>query len=804
MKRKQKLAIGANISTNPYATTISNNNYAARDKSFNYLKDLSKAKQISNIIPGVVNTIAGGISNNPELIKSGLSTTLSSLSAAPVDASSITNIYGYDNVDKYSTYTSGINPSVVAGGQSLIKGLKFGNGGKFKLDGGGAFGVIPSYTQLPDNTDYTTKAPMVPGQNYTSTPTSNGLNPMSLLAKLNPLDIGSNLQKAGMNEYGVITDSGSYLAGSILNPVGAFANWAGSGFHGQGYMKDRMGENIQNMTSENAMNKTNSTNAQQLSLDYNRLNNFNNKGGVSKMSLADGGIIPLASNAGELKGASHAQGGIDIAPNVEAEGGEVIQKSQRTGDTQVFSERDGFADVVKPLLEQKGMLEQQLQVASSHSLKLHKLHVDTKDALRKGTIARNMQKASDDVFMIKAAISQIDMQVEQIFAQQQQQNGNNTAQQPMQQGMAKGGRLARTGIEIPPPVNYPYSTEQTPQLYVEPVISTVGQSNIINNDVYNPRFTVPSDESLSLYNQSNVPYISNTTVQSNLAFKKQTGRQSKNIDTRINIPFDWSKVKLNGLQDVAIPLIENIEQSKLAGKMERVNIPKMEHLKYNPNEFRFNSDYELNKLYTNANDTTQELRKNSSNPYYANAMKANIMRDVNTKAGEVIDKNNKLNLEVLRENNAGFNRTNEYNLNIDNTNNQANYNKTMADLTRRGSILGNTTNRAIEFANNKRQLALDYKRLDTEGVKYANTIGTKWQDAILAGTANERVKNSLDILKTIGNKATLNNNETQALEDSWNEIVRHHKSNNLMLPNELVESMKQRGYEVNGYTFKKK
>jgi hypothetical protein len=671
-----------------------------------------------------------------------------------------------------------------------------------------------------------------------------------------PLSLGSGLMDNASDEYGVIDDMGSYTAGAVLNPIGFLGDKISTGFKSQSALRKERANKVMGMTNENLSNEQGIKDAQQYSTDYDRLRNFNNKGGKSVLNFAKGGR--LSSSSMELDGATHAQGGIDITNNVEAEDGEVLNKAGN-GDTQVFSEQLGYADAVKPLLQKKGELEKQLMLVAEGTVGLQKTYEKSKDNLRRGTVARNMQKSNDSIFMIKAAISQIDQQVQVIFAQQQKQNGQQTAEAQMR----NGGVIARNGIEIPPYTGnktlsddmydsdvymnwlntHDYSTFdeyaiQDRQFGITPLVGKPGYV------ARTPNYAVPYDESLNgihniayqtntpkteIYNTYNTPTNLDNRVKQGIngiinipqmPSKKITDIRTNLTNRPININSSnksdlvnaittntsttkESNLNLQDFQDATIPALEYMAQSKLASKMERVGIPKAEQLTYNPNDYRFNADSEINKLQTNANQTAGELRRNSSNPYYANAVRANLMKDVNAKTGDIYDKTNKLNLDITRENNAGFNRVNEANVNIRNNEKQANYNKTMADLTRRGSILGNTVNRTIEGANNKRALELDKMRLSTEAAKYAGTIGEKWSKAAVNGTIPQLVEQSIKTVEGLNTKATLNNKETQALENGWSNILKHYKDNNIAIPEEHIKSLNKLGYKVNGYTFAK-
>lgn len=82
-------------------------------------------------------------------------------------------------------------------------------------------------------------------------------------------------------------------------------------------------------------------------------------------SRAKGGTLSrLSSDTTEVKGPSHADGGVDLPDGNEVEGGETIK-----GDY-VFSERLGFAQQHKPIAKAIGQLEQKAPtLATTNSLR---------------------------------------------------------------------------------------------------------------------------------------------------------------------------------------------------------------------------------------------------------------------------------------------------------------------------------------------------------------------------------------------------------------------------------------------------
>lgn len=73
----------------------------------------------------------------------------------------------------------------------------------------------------------------------------------------------------------------------------------------------------------------------------------------TNVKASGGQLDPMSSGSAEVKGPSHARGGVDLPQyNSEVEGGETIQ------DDYVFSERLGFAQIHKKLATAIGKIEQ--------------------------------------------------------------------------------------------------------------------------------------------------------------------------------------------------------------------------------------------------------------------------------------------------------------------------------------------------------------------------------------------------------------------------------------------------------------
>lgn len=82
-------------------------------------------------------------------------------------------------------------------------------------------------------------------------------------------------------------------------------------------------------------------------------------GGAVPIKYVQGGDLKELSNDNEqIEGASHAQGGVKLSPEVEVEGGETLNTSGK--EPFVFSEKLGFAQLHKPIARAIGKLEKKV------------------------------------------------------------------------------------------------------------------------------------------------------------------------------------------------------------------------------------------------------------------------------------------------------------------------------------------------------------------------------------------------------------------------------------------------------------
>jgi len=147
-------------------------------------------------------------------------------------------------------------------------------------------------------------------------------------------------------------------AGAALGPVGAIAGGAlglGMGLVGSIGAKRKEGAMDRSMASEDELNLLNQGQAKLASdpsLMYgNRGRQMFAKGGeLPTNPAANEQLVPMNSEAVEVQGPTHEEGGVQI-PGAEVEDGETITKGF------VFSEELGFAKLHKPIAQAMGKIE---------------------------------------------------------------------------------------------------------------------------------------------------------------------------------------------------------------------------------------------------------------------------------------------------------------------------------------------------------------------------------------------------------------------------------------------------------------
>ena len=226
-----------------------------------------------------------------------------------------------------------------------------------------------------------------------------------------------------------------------------------------------------------------------------------------KVRLADGAsLTPLSSDTGLINGRPHSRGGVDLG-NVEVEGNEVM-KQNPDGSANVYSDKLGYADIVKRIAARKGQLEKMLQVIQSEK---ELLSTNTGlDIPQQNTISLKLKALSIQEKPIIEEIQTLDYKMNELFQMQQQENGNQNVQNgqspaeqlPIEGQMAYGGK-----IKIPQLNPNPQVAESS--AIVKPIAPRIRQNVSLSN-------TSPMYNSANIKAPTAVPNYIPRPVNSNL------------------------------------------------------------------------------------------------------------------------------------------------------------------------------------------------------------------------------------------------------------------------------------------------
>lgn len=564
--------------------------------------------------------------------------------------------------------------------------------------------------------------------------------------------------------------SGAGIGMSIGGPMGA-AIGAGAGF-----AYGSISTAIENKKIEEAKAKAEEE-AKRLKVETDKayLANYPTKG-YSYNSLYPGGgkvnindtdmnkLVPLASNVDKAIGATHEQGGIQLSPNAEIEGQELVRQNPYNGDTEIDSRRLGTTNVTEPLSIMKGQLEES---AKPLKLKLAKLTTELKrttDFYLEKDLKRKIEKAELTLAPIVSKIAEIDAATEQAFAQQEAMKDQQGIPDDMGQGQQQfaGGGKWVNGIWVEDEVNYS-ATPQTPnynkyenynnlgKTNTLTAINTPGVPNVGNSKINNLAPVIPYNSSLydengnmRTYEGFNAPLMGNKPSFDDVETPEVTADY-------MDIKFDKYKPKGSGIggsisktgkssfSDIA-PYIDNV--GNLIISANEPQVPKPTYLKHAP----LNTNYDIS---ASLQDTNNELRAYNKGVEQSTADSG--VRNARTLAG--------LSAGIAGKNQLHQTKTNEElkmdNMNklniqeVDKYNNALTDNYNMLKAQRKGAQLSDlSTNLANVEGNVKDKIGennlKDYqsKILDLESKKYGDT--GVWVNSIEALRSDSDYANILD------------------------------------------------------------
>jgi len=149
-----------------------------------------------------------------------------------------------------------------------------------------------------------------------------------------------------------------------------------------------------------------------------------------------GGLVPLSSSGGMIKGAQHEQGGVSLGGNVEAEGGEMMSEVQ--GGDYIFPNEQTAQENPEIAVNPK--------TGNSYSEDIAKLES------KKGELESKLDKRPND-FRIKNAIKRIEAEIEKLAKQHQMQlEANNVPTEGVPEGQQQVPQQVEMGQQAQQPM----------------------------------------------------------------------------------------------------------------------------------------------------------------------------------------------------------------------------------------------------------------------------------------------------------------------------------------------------------------
>ena len=271
-----------------------------------------------------------------------------------------------------------------------------------------------------------------------------------------------------------------------------------------------------------------------------------------KIRLADGAsLTPLASNVGVINGASHSQGGVDLG-NVEVEGNEVM-KQNPDGSTNVYSDKLGYAQIAEQIAYRKGQLEKMLTTITNEQNIMSEntgLDIPQRNSISMKLRALDIQKKP-----IIEEIQNLEFKLQELFASQQQENGQQQVSQDGQPMMAYGGKVKVPQLQQQPAVAESSAMTQDKPIRLRQNVSLPNRTNMLDTNVANnlprpvPNYT-PAPRQLTQEEE-------NQKFQAD--FKRRTGYpQSGAITPDYTIEKTAASFMLPGLMSTSSKLLNQV------------------------------------------------------------------------------------------------------------------------------------------------------------------------------------------------------------------------------------------------------
>ncbi|KAF5080358.1 hypothetical protein DSECCO2_120000 [anaerobic digester metagenome] len=408
-----------------------------------------------------------------------------------------------------------------------------------------------------------------------------------------------------------------------------------------------------------------------------------------RVTLPGGGLIPQASNAATAVGNSHEQGGIQL-PGAEIEDNETLVQSPYTGETQVHSDRLGYADETNQLANIKGQLEYELQNRVSYmqavGSELDKLNtkVETeRDKFKRNSIKReisvigkNFAKAKMDADAISAQIQQIDAAIEQQFQQQEQQAAAMGLRDNQKQVMPWGGTMG------------PITEEEW---LAQTTIKNANASNI-------------------------TPLPSKTAIQIPINNPGIPSRPTYNDYGKPKSNFDYGQ-----LAETLIPFASNIYNTFANKQLDNVDVPQSRRLSTPTLNADVNVNPQIEGINAAIRATNEYITGNVSDATTRRASVASANIAGARAKGEIYGQRTNAEQAIRNQNLQIAATIDESNMRNDYINQVTQQQADIAKIERRSANVANATDKVIQNLSQKNALTFQEKQLAINALNYEGT-----------------------------------------------------------------------------------
>ena len=430
--------------------------------------------------------------------------------------------------------------------------------------------------------------------------------------------------------------------------------------------------------------------------------------------MANGGVIPTATDVSVVKGAKHEQGGVDYK-NAEVEGGEVIKHEGDndfifTDDMRIpFDDKHTYAEVAKQLSDDKGMLE---KVAGAELLKHDKFISKLNKSGSVTEASTNKRKAEVAKFKADAIDKDVkiyDSKLEELKIDQLQKgmalglyNEDGTPKDTKGE-FRKGGYYDENGNWV---IDSLYALKTPSLAKSAPTPKPIGEAFDLSytGDIDPNRFKPEIKESFLakadnfMGSNQGQAVMGLASAGLNLASNIATSRNMAKLKTPSYIPLTAQDTPLANLSATRQSIEESSdEQSKYAAE-------------------------------------------NFSNPQVAAIMKAKIEADKIENLGKVNQQEETVNLDIR---NSNISRS----MGVEQANNQGfqqkqmmDYQKASADINNASNITAALTKDFGDVITNYRKGVMEDKTMDLYGKSFAGAVSDELRSAIADNVDLQKVR----------------------------------------------------------------